>query len=1749
MARVLSKTLIPALALAMALTSAGVGVAETSIKDVTCVISPSVAARATAAGRPSQQAEVEAELKVEFTSQMERFEAKRVFVILPPASVDWRGASFAGGSSLVVRGTFQLGVDYKLILTRALKAEYGKEEVSPGEYPFKVMVEEGRIKLLGTGSVVERNSRQFVHLEVKNLQKVALELTRVPVHVLVESLQEPEPKPKEGEKENRRSDQDDEEETVDEDEPRERAEAPKPSIELPERGIGPERLSLWNGRAAAIAGAATASFGDLFARKATVESEPFQVPVPEGRVRETSLPLRWGDGARNGGTFVLRARALGTAAEVTSKSRLVQITNLGLSYKASGADVLVWVTQLESGEPVAGAKVFFGSVDKRLVSAGETNADGVLHVLAGTDLPGLDLSSSSAGASTVPFTPAKARRLIVATADDLAWADLDRNLLKLPRQLRPPADQAKDGPAAYAHVFTERGIYRPGEQVGFKVTVREFQGGVGTPPAPGSPWRRCRLIIKDPKNKESRELPLDLSDFGTASGRIPIRVHDPLGQWTIRVRGVGGKRNLGETTFQIAEFVAPRHKVDVTFSEGSSSVPGSKRFEPDKTIVATVRGTYYAGGPVKHGRVRWQLFLDKTSFPLSSVKGYSAGTDLGSGAAGQHRSRRRGGYAAGSDLSGESTGELIESGETVLGEDGALDLEIPKSGEVARGQRSLSIVAWIVDFDGRVATGNGNYAAEPDFLVGLAEHPTDLEVGETVDLAAVVVERASGKTVSSGEVTAELLGLRDTSVLKRNEEGDFFWEWNRVMVRLSEAKVPIRDGAAAIRWPLSDGGKYQVRVSFTAPDGTVYSSTTTYNSQWKDSSGDWTDYRWEASDTPTVSVRADRLEYLPGEVARLRLAASRAVASYLVTVERERVLTYRRVVLRSSEERVELPIQDSYLPGVAVSVLGVHPRTSFPIYASEADTGAPGYSHGYLIVPVRRAHTGLQVDLAGVGATVTREPGQRHRVDLAVVDADGKPVRASVALAVVDEAVLALTKYENPTLDKLFDRILPLAVRTGDFRSWLLHQSPYHCVRVRPVTGGDGDAAGKAVKTRERFDPTAFFEPDIVTDEKGQARVEFTLPDTITAYRVYALALDRTDRHGAAASSFVVKKPFYLELGMPRFFSNEDRGRFSVALFNSTGEDQEATVSIEGTGALRLTIPQPTVRVKAGDRVEVPVEFQALSPGRARVRAQVHAGAHADAVALEIPVRPRHVTRTQAVDGVLTAPRDRIQLALLPEASGLTPEALKLAGAQLEISTLPALKLVGGLRWLLNYPFGCVEQTSSVVLPLAGMRDLVRQGLFPTIKMDQLDRTIAAGVERLLTMQTSSGGFGYWPGYSEPHPWGSAYAMLALTVAARAGVAVPDPEFERGLEYLGSLEDQPEAVRALATYVTGLNRRSIQDAAGILGRSTSSRESRLLALLATHAAGDRDTARPAMEAYLASNVSTLDAAEEFDSNTFYVNERARAIELLTLLELAPRHERIERLAVRLARDMGTQGFWSTTQANAWALLALGRYAGRLRPSGSPLSVNVSGGGLSPTAAELPSHGSHAIALASPFFQAPAVELSRAGTVPLFWRLEATYPWRGADVNTADAPIRRTYRRLAGDGEIRVGDLVEVSLQFDLPRALDYLALNDPLPAGLVAINTAIKAEEPVEPKSAHVTGWSPDGRWVCPFVPSRVEVRSDRVLAFKEYGWKGRYRFDYVARAVCQGRFAVPPAQVEPMYSSHDSIYSASADLEVVAAK
>ena len=323
----------------------------------------------------------------------------------------------------------------------------------------------------------------------------------------------------------------------------------------------------------------------------------------------------------------------------------------------------------------------------------------------------------------------------------------------------------------------------------------------------------------------------------------------------------------------------------------------------------------------------------------------------------------------------------------------------------------------------------------------------------------------------------------------------------------------------------------------------------------------------------------------------------------------------------------------------------------------------------------------------------TYRPGERVTALVKVHDVQGKPVRSEVSLAAADEGVLSLINFATPDPMATFYAPWGLGVMTAS-QLERLAQVP-EPGQERYMTGGDN--AGPPGTFRARFRATAYWHPGIETDEQGQAQVTFQAPDNLTAFRLMAVAADAGERFGHADQRFTVNKPLQLVSALPRFASVGDAFDAAVVVMNETGQAGSATVSLEAEGLQVAGTRSQTVTLPVGGRARVAFPVSVVAAGLARVRFAARLAGEQDGLEQSFPLQ--HPTPGEA--SLLSAGNATTETRL----AVTLPEGTLLGSASLELSFDPdgLAGIEESLRDLIQYPYGCLEQTTSRLIPLVAV--------------------------------------------------------------------------------------------------------------------------------------------------------------------------------------------------------------------------------------------------------------------------------------------------------------------------------------------------------------------------------------------------------------------------------------------------------------
>jgi len=1395
--------------------------------------------------------------------------------------------------------------------------------------------------------------------------------------------------------------------------------------------------------------------------------------------QSATLDLSWDrllSGRKTGVVFLDAERVAGDPMERLGVQALIQLTDLGLVWKEGRDGLNVFVFSQATGQPIAGAATSLLSEENETLRQAPTDATGLARLAANTN----------------------AAWLAVRLGDDFHAVEIDKHRLYLYAYNLPLADPGAASDRLRVLLFSDRDFYRPGETVYLKAIARDWTDAGLSIPAD----LKGSLTITDARRREILQTNITFT---------------PAGSWSLPV---------------ILPMIAPRGACLVEFHAGDQTVTHSfelQDFQPSAFEIALhakpvfmagekiqlpLSARYYFGKSLSRARVKWTVDDEDATFKPAHFENYRfAPTDM------ESRFRR---VTSALSLTGE--GMLQSASNLVIAPD------LPPN---PIRPRTVFVSVEVTDLNQQTLSRQVEFTRHSsDFYLGLKVDAKVLSAGK--DLAVAVAAVGADEHPFPGTVTArvKLQRVDWENVLVRGAGRTARYRNQPILTNLLEKEIeilpvalPAKPDEEVAGQPIpglapTEAGQYLLEVSAKDGGGREVVSSLSLSVSGRAELG------WNYRNDVEIPLKPDQAVYAPGQTAEV-LVQTPIAGMALVTVERETVRRSFLTRLEGNAPLVRVPLEAADAPNVFVCVTLLRGAQDCPRKIKE-----PEFRVGYCQLAVQDLRNRLAVTITPT--TNQCLPGQNIQVGVEVRDAGGQAVGdAEVTLYAVDEGILSLSDHAEPDPFGFFYEARALAVHSSISLPSLLTEDPdqFEFHNKGYLGGGGGQE-----RARKNFLACAFWNATLKTAADGKVSARFAAPDSLTRYRLMAVAHAAAGAFGAARSAFQVTKPLVVEPALARFANVGDRQIARAVIQNQTSQAGEVLVSLElddkarpaeGQGSARPVVLSRRAPISPNGSavVEFPVEFieagQANWVWRARF-ADPATGPFVDAVqsALEVGY-PAPLLRE-----ILLARISAAETNLLTRAN---PELLAGHGAfTVQIANTRLVELTETISQLLHYPYGCVEQASSSLLPWVLLRDLPSLAPMIPCSPEYREQAIRAGVARLLSMQTPSGGLGYWPGAKEPMFWGSAYAGLVLALAERQGIEAPQAEFGRLMDYLSSqlrsagtrlsgVADAPLALYALS--VAGRAEPAYHELL-FSQRARLSPEDRALVALAVA----ENQGPPTMMREL---LSTNRVARDYDDQRFDCSAREQSLRLLAWTRHQPADPKVEELARDLMRDQ-TQAHWGTTQGDAWALLALTEYARRVEGAPEPVVGQLRWGAQTLPFALTAQTNIYRIVL-------PFAELGDARLIlvnPAGKRLyssltvEARPPLARQPRQDRGFSLTRLYQRLDDEGQphelagLRVGDRVLVTLRLSVRDPARYVAVDDALPSLLEAVNPEF---------TTHGASMRPNqtgGDWMADF----REMRKDRFLSFADWVAPGTYELRYLARVRAAGAVAAPSAKVEAMY-------------------
>ncbi|OON67427.1 alpha-2-macroglobulin family protein [Hymenobacter sp. CRA2] len=1383
-------------------------------------------------------------------------------------------------------------------------------------------------------------------------------------------------------------------------------------------------------------------------------------------------------------------------------SKLVAVSDLGVVVKRDqNGGAMVFVNSLRTAKPVGGAAVRFVSQNNQVMFNGSTNSGGVAML---------------GQADSVASSRFQLAMVMVQNGADFTFLELERARVETSRY---DVGGLQANPAHFqAFLYGDRDLYRPGDTIRTNTVVRTDDWR-----APGAVPMKIRLLLPSGKEYASYRRTLSKND-GSFEAQFILPPAVMTGLYTMEVL-TGNDVLLTSRQVSVEEFIPDRLKVTVTATP--------KAVQPGQTVRAAVLAQNLFGPPATDRKVEVEFSLKQKPFAPKDYQDYDFTIQSGT--------ERRGSY--GEEGSDNSLNERFEKAvrEARTDEQGRAVAEYEVPAYTDLGTLEGTAFATVFDETGRPVNRLASFEVQTQqVMFGIKQLPELVSTRQALPLRIVALNPKGAAAQANGQV--RIVRILWETVLER--QGGRY-TYNSQRKEQTVLNTPIVAGpVAAVDFTPVYSGEYEVRVS--RPGAATYVAQRFYAYGY----GDTQSNAFEVSNEGQVQIEADKEKYQPGDKATLLLKTP-FPGRVLVTVERNRVLEHFYVDTDEKSAKVTVPIRAGHVPNVYVTATAIRPLS--------ADSKIPlTVARGFVPLTVEKPDARLPVAIKAVA--------QSRSQTWQTVEVQTKP-GAAVTLAMVDEGILQMKNYRTPDPFGYFYQKRALEVSAHDVYPFLLPELG------TSSSGGDGYGLNRRTTPvpSRRVQLVARWSGVKRADANGRVLVKMRVPQFSGALRLMAVAY-KGDAFGSAEHTMRVADPVVISTALPRFMSPGDTIDVPVTLTNTTGKEMIVAVRQKTTGAIEPSEwtsaggvdGVPLQRMRANDNYSKVAKLRPNAEQRVvfRINAKPEVGSGSVTVTVTVPAKVGRETFTETIE-LPVRPASPLQMRTgSGVVAGGKAQALDLRTdfiaaaqrSQLVLSRSPMTEFSKDLRYLLQYPYGCLEQTVSAAFPQLYYPDLAAT-LGQTKKAQRYNPNyhVQEAIRKIESMQLYNGALSYWPGGDYDNWWATAYAAHFLLEAKHAGFAVNQSILDKTLRYLqyrirkretedyqyfdaANIARQKTIAKkeiAYSLYVLALaglpdpvalnyyraNQRLLAQDSRFVLASTSA--------LSGQTKGFRD---------LLPRTFNEPAAHRAFDGSFYSPVRDLGLALNTLIEADPQNPLVAQMARQLSRQVKQAG-WLNTQERSFALLALGKVARQNK------NATVTATLADATGAVLGQYkGPQDLAVNNVANRRLSLRTAGTGNLYYFWTLEGISPTGRVPEEDQFLQVRRQFLdrtgkplgSTTGRAEFRQNDLVVVKITLQASQyagEVPNVAVTDLLPAGLEIENPRIGAVREIT--------WATDAA-----TPDYLDVRDDRINLFTTASPQPK-SFYYLARAVSKGTFKLGPVSADAMYNAEYHSYAGAGTVRV----
>ncbi len=1211
-------------------------------------------------------------------------------------------------------------------------------------------------------------------------------------------------------------------------------------------------------------------------------------------------------------------------------------------------------------------------------------------------------------------------------------------------------------------IYGERGVWRPGDDIYLSFILDDELNKL---PA----QHPVALELYNPQGQLYRRMVSTQGLNGFYTFKTSTEPEAPTGNWNAKVK-VGGA--VFEKQVKIETVMPNRLKIKLDF--------GKPYLVKGDEVKATIGAKWLHGATAKNLKTSVDVSISRAATKFKTFEEYIF-----------------------DDPTRKFSSESKPLFEGQLNENG----EAPLNGMIEAEGRAAGVLN--ATFLTKVFEPGGNFSIDQftipyypyENLLGLKPPKGEREMGiltTSKSHAFSIVNLKPDGSYVSGEKEVELTLYKI----------DWKWWWDRTeddlgMYAESQYNQPVKTDKIKLvngkgTWNLQlndeDWGRYLVRIY----------DPVTKHATGKVLYADWSDWESRAQATnpeeaTMLTFTANKDVYNVGEEVRLTIPGSKNGRA-LVSIENgSKVIKTFWVKTAEGNSSFSFKASADMLPNIYVHITLIQPH-------AQTANDLPIRLYGLLPLTIQDPTTILK-PVIGVPSVIRPE----QPVNIRVSEANGKPM--TYTLAIVDEGLLDLTRYKTPDPHGHFYSREALGVKTWDMFDYVLGAFGVKLDRILAVGGDEGLNRNAGAAKANRFKPVVkFLGPFALPAGKAQVH-KITLPQYIGSVKVMVIA-GQNGAFGQAEKAVAVRKPLMVLGTMPRMLGPGEEVNFPVTVFALENQVKNVTVDIKCNDLL-TPVGGSSKNIRFSTTGEQLVNFPLKvnnKLGIARATVTVRSGNEHAEYEVELDVRNPNPYTSSVVEATIQPGQTWTHNYTSIGMDGTNRNTV-------EVSTIPPVNLGSRINYLIQYPHGCIEQTTSSVFPQLFMGNVLD---LPSARKAEVERNIKQGILRLKFFQVSSGGMSYWPGQAEADEWGSSYAGHFMLEAQNLGYTLPLNFLAEWKRYQKRMANSwsnnyysADLVQAYRLYTLALAKAPELGAMNRLKEQKDLSEEAKWRLAAAYAlTGQKEVANNLLKTPSKKRPAYLD-----ESYTYGSSLRDQAMKLETLVILNRQSE-----ATALVRDISAQigkERWLSTQETAYCLLAISKYCGKASLD-KTVNYSWSEGTTTPVAVNGKSYVSQQKLQGSS--RPSTLKIKNNGSRPQFVRLSLNgQPATGATANEeSELKMSVRYVDLKGaaldvrqleQGQDFVAEIVVTHPGGNKPY--NNLALSQIFPSGWEIVNTRL----------------GDNSNFLASSIPTYQDIRDDRVLTYFNLSVKQSNTYRILLNASYCGKFFFPAAYCEAMYN------------------